>query len=278
MFRQESSRHFILAPLDRSDFRVHERESPDMTRFSRLGFQMRKEIMHSPAAEFARSAGWVRYGARVSGAGAIAAVTIVLLSTGAANADTFVPLPNGEKVNAEDGVKIDRFAESALISPSMSANGLGRVAWVSGTVVANVTTTPTVPGPGPFIIPPANTPGSNNSSVHGASQLNTGYIVGCQVAIGTSAISAGGGFNVSTTSVGANGSISLQLGPGQVMMVQTTYKDIFEPGTYSISYKDNQIDVEGCGGYAQARAYTNVDIFSNDYSRTTLYGQPFSIG
>ncbi|PTR42926.1 MspA protein, partial [Rhodococcus sp. OK611] len=32
------------------------------------------------------------------------------------------------------------------------------------------------------------------------------------------------------------------------------------------------------GGYAQARSYTVVEIVGNDYSKTTLYGQPFSIG
>lgn len=218
----------------------------------------------------------VNFGARAAVAGASAVAVLGLLSTGAANADTFVRLPNGEQIG--DGVKIDRIDESALIGPGMSANGTGRDALVSGTIIANVTSTPSIPHTGPFNIPPANTPGSNNSSVHGSSDLNTGYIVGCQVSIGTSAISAGAGVTLSTTSTGVSGSISLQLGPGQVAFVEVTYKDILHPGVYSIDYKDVEISVQGCAGYAQARAYTNVDIMSNFYSRTTLYGQPFSIG
>ncbi len=233
-------------------------------------------MTNDPMCTAARGAHPVRLGVQAAGVAATVIAVIGLLSTGAAKADAFVPLPNGEQI--ADGVKIDRYGESAYIYPSMSANGAGRDANVSGTVIANVTATPTIPHTGPFNIPPANSPGSNNSSVHGSSQLNTGYIVGCQVSIGTSAITAGGGLSLSTTQAGANGSISLQLGPGQVTFVQLSYKDILHPGTYSIEYKDYEINVQGCGGYAQARAYTNVDIFSNFYSRTSLYGQPFSIG
>ena len=40
----------------------------------------------------------LRRGARIAGVGAAAAVALGLLSTGAANADTFVPLPDGQKV------------------------------------------------------------------------------------------------------------------------------------------------------------------------------------
>ncbi len=216
------------------------------------------------------------FGVRSAVVGASAFTVFGLLSTGAANADTFVPLPNGEQLG--DGVKIDRFGETANVFQSMSANGAGRDALVSGTVVAKVDNAPVYPHVGPFNTPPANTSGSNNSNTHGASQLNTGYIIGCQVSIGDSAISANAGMSVSTSSVGASGSVSLELGPGDVKFVQVSYKDILHPGTYSISYKDSEIDVVGCGGYAQARSYTNVEVLGDFYSRTTLYGQPFSIG
>ncbi|WP_435591603.1 MspA family porin [Nocardia sp. bgisy118] len=211
---------------------------------------------------------------RVAGVGAAAAVAMGLLSTGAADADTFVPLPNGERVGP--GVTIARIGERAVISPSLAANGAGRVAWVSGTVTADVTGTPegkVGPNNGP-----ANGPGSNNSSTHGASQLNTGYIVGCQVAIGDDAISAGlsGGIDLSGGSLG--GSIGLELGPGQVKFVQIDYKDILKPGVYSVEYQDVEIEIQGCAGYAQARAYTVVEIVGDHYSKTTLYGMPFSIG
>ncbi|WP_067847590.1 MspA family porin [Nocardia lijiangensis] len=220
-----------------------------------------------------RSSG-LRSGGRIAGAGAAAAVVMGLLSTGAADADAFVPLPNGERVGP--GVTITRTGERAVISPSLAANGAGRVAWVSGAVVADVTVTPegqVGPNNGP-----ANGPGTNNSSTHGASQLSTGYIVGCQVSIGDDAISAGvsGGIDLSGGSLG--GSIGLELGPGQVKFVQIDYKDILKPGVYSVEYQDVEIEIQGCAGYAQARAYTVVEIIGDHYSKTTLYGMPFSIG
>ncbi|MEV0339638.1 MspA family porin [Nocardia sp. NPDC050713] len=216
----------------------------------------------------------LRRGARVAGVGAAAAVAMGLLSTGAANADTFVPLPDGQKVG--HGVTITRTGERALISPSLAANGAGRVVWVSGNATADVTVTPegeVGPNNGP-----AGGPGSNNSSTHGASQLSTGYIVGCQVSIADDAISAGvsGGVNLDGFSMG--GSIGLNLGPGEVKFVQIDYKDILKPGVYSVEYQDAEIEIQGCAGYAQARAYTVVEIIGDHYSKTTLYGAPFSIG
>ncbi|MGO4615762.1 MspA family porin [Nocardia sp. 2YAB30] len=216
----------------------------------------------------------VRRGARVAGVGAAAAVAMGLLSTGAANADTFVPLPDGQK--AGPGVTITRTGERALISPSMAANGAGRVVWVSGNAAADVSVTPegTVgPNNGP-----AGGPGTNNSSTHGASQLSTGYVVGCQISIADDAISAGVSGSVNLSGASAGGSIGLNLGPGEVKFVQIDYKDILKPGVYSVEYQDAEIQIQGCAGYAQARAYTVVEIIGDHYSKTTLYGMPFSIG
>ncbi|APA95598.1 MspA family porin [Nocardia seriolae] len=219
-----------------------------------------------------RTAG-LRRTARIAGVGAAASVALGLMSTGAANADTFVPLPDGHKVAA--GVSIDRVGERAIISPSLSANGAGRTAWLSGKVIANVDTPDGTVGPNNG---PKNGPGSNNSSTHGTSQVNTGYIIGCQVNISDSAVSAGVSGGVSLTGANAGGSIGLNLGPGQVTFVQVNSKDIPSSGTYSIDYKDVPVDVQGCAGYAQARAYTVVEIIGDNYSKTTLYGQPFSLG
>lgn len=217
----------------------------------------------------------VRRAVRIAGFGAAASVALGLLSTGAANADTFVPLPDGQK-SSPAGVTITRNGEHATISPSLSANGAGRTAWVSGRVFADVANTPdgTVgPNNGP-----ANGPGSNNSSTHGASALSTGYIVGCQVSLADNAISAGvsGGVNLSGGSLG--GSVGLNLGPGEVKFVQINSKDILKAGTYSVEYQDVPIVIEGCAGYAQARAYSVVEVIGDHYSKTTLYGQPFSLG
>jgi len=218
----------------------------------------------------------VRRGARAAGVGAAAAaVAFGLLSTGAANADTFVPLPDGQKVSPA-GVTITRTGEHALISPSLAANGAGRVVWVSGTALAEVADTPEGEV-GPWN-GPSGRPGSNNSSTHGASQLNTGYIVGCQVSIADDAIGAGVSGGLSTGGVSAGGSIGVNLGPGEVKFVQISSKDIQKAGTYAIDYQDAEIEIQGCAGYAQARAYTVVEIIGDNYSKTTLYGMPFSIG
>ncbi|WP_328406309.1 MspA family porin [Nocardia sp. NBC_00403] len=216
----------------------------------------------------------LRRGVRVAGVGAAAAVAMGLFSTGAANADTFVPLPDGQKIGT--GVTINRTGERALISPSLSANGAGRVVWVSGNAIADVTVTPegTV---GPYN-GATNAPGTNNSSTHGVSALTTGYIVGCQVSIASDAISAGVSGGVSLDGGSLGGSIGLNLGPGEVKFVSIDSKDILKPGVYSVEYQDAEIEIQGCAGYAQARSYTVVEIVGDHYSKTTLYGQPFSIG
>ncbi|WP_280396781.1 MspA family porin [Nocardia carnea] len=216
----------------------------------------------------------VRKGARIAGIGAASAVAVGLLSVGAANADTFVPLPDGQK--AGPGVTITRTGEHAVISPSMAANGAGRVVWVSGNAAADVTVTPegeVGPNNGP-----TGADGTNNSSTHGASQLNTGYIVGCQVSIADDAIGLGGSLGIDTSSLGVSGSVGLEVGPGEVKWVQIDYKDIPKPGRYSVEYQDVEMEIQGCAGYAQARSYTVVEIIGDHYSKTTLYGQPFSIG
>ncbi|MCX0271003.1 MspA family porin [Nocardia zapadnayensis] len=216
----------------------------------------------------------VRNGLRIAGVGAAAAVAVGLLSVGAANADAFVALPDGQK--AGPGVTITRMGEHAVVSPSMAANGAGRVVWVSGNAIADVTVTPEgEPGPNNG---PTGEDGTNNSSTHGASQLNTGYIVGCQVSIGEDAIGLGGSLGLSLDGGSLGGSVGVELGPGDVKFVQIDYKDITKPGKYSVEYQDAEIEIQGCAGYAQARSYTVVEIIGDHYSKTTLYGQPFSIG
>ncbi|WP_459549932.1 MspA family porin [Nocardia sp. X0981] len=207
---------------------------------------------------------------------ATAAMTAAVLGIagGTANADTFVPLPAGEKLGP--GVKMSRVNESALISPSLSANGAGRVAWLTATVTADVTTTPEGE-PGPWK-GPTNAPGTNNSSTHGVSRLSAGYIVGCQVSIADNAISAGLSGSLSTSSIGTSGSLSVKLGPGEVKFVHVEGVDIPKPGVYWVDYKDVEMQIEGCAGYAQARSYAVVEIIGDHYSKTTLYGAPFSIG
>ncbi|NKY57258.1 MspA family porin [Nocardia flavorosea] len=210
----------------------------------------------------------------IAAGAAMTAAAVLGVAGGTATADTFVPLPGGEKAGPNG--KVARVNESALISPSMSANGAGRVAWVTGQIHADVTQTPEG-DPGPWK-GPTNAPGTNNSSTHGSSRLSTGYIVGCQVSIAENAFQAGIGGTLSTSTLGGSGSLSVKLGPGEVKFVHIEGVDIKKPGPYWIDYKDVEMNIEGCGGFAQARSYTVLEIIGDHYSKSTLYGAPFSIG
>jgi hypothetical protein len=198
----------------------------------------------------------LRRGARIAGLGAAAAVVLGLMSTGAANADTFVPLPGGEKVVNAGSVtaKIARNAESALVSPSLAANGAGRVAWVSGDVFAEL---------------------GGEIPEEGAT-LTTGYIVGCQADI--TGLEGGLSADLGLDSLGLGGSLSIPISAGEVKFALIKYKTDLKPGVSAIQYRDQQIELQGCGGSAQARAYTVLEIPRNHYVKSTLYGQPFSIG
>ncbi|MEU4843340.1 MspA family porin, partial [Nocardia testacea] len=73
--------------------------------------------------------------ARLAGVGAATTIALGLFSAGAANADTFIPLPGGELVKTlSDGtvVTVRMVGESATISPSMGATPVHRNAWASG--------------------------------------------------------------------------------------------------------------------------------------------------
>ncbi|MFC4376175.1 MspA family porin [Nocardia halotolerans] len=232
---------------------------------------MRVNLMNStnPVAAGAVTA------ARLAGLGCAAVAAIGLLSTGAAAADVFVPLPDGAE--STRGASIARTGEHAIVSASMAANGVGRVVWVTADITADVTETRIVEKAGPGTAP-SNRPGSDNSYTHGASRINTGYIVGCQVNISDNAVSAGLSANMSANGFGVNASGGLKLGPGDVKFVGVSGKDILKPGHYSVGYRDFEIEIQGCAGYAQARSYTVIEIIGEHHSKATLYGQPFSIG
>ena len=219
----------------------------------------------------------LRRGARIAGLGAAAAVALGLMSTGAASADTFIPLPDGSKVGPN--VTLTRTAESALSSPSLAANGAGRVAWVSGTVVADVKGIKDVTD-----VPEANSTtnnagtynGTNASTTHGVSRVSTGYIVGCQVDI--TGLSANPSFSLGLDSLSTSAGLTVPLASGEVKYVPLGGKDIKKDGVYALQYQDAELQVQKCGGFAQARSYSVVEIVGNDYSKTVLYGAPFSIG
>ena len=203
-----------------------------------------------------------------------AVAAIGLWSPGAARADAFVPLPNGHIEGP--GVKITSVHEHAIVSPSLAANGAGRTAWVSGDVTVDIDTPNGVVGPNNGSKSDGQpSSGTNDSSTHGASGLTVGYLVGCQVALGSFGPSLG--VTLSTTPTVAAG-LSFPISPGQVVWYQINNKDMTKSGRYFLNYQDVPMDVQGCAGYAQARQFAVVEVVGPDYHKVTLYGQPFSIG
>ncbi|WP_067853054.1 MspA family porin [Nocardia shimofusensis] len=218
--------------------------------------------------------------ARAAGVGAAAAITMGLLSTGAANADTFVPLPGGEIVKTlSDGtvVTVRLVGESALISPSMGSTPVHRNAWVSGSAQVEI---------------------SGVSDEIGG-KIKPGYVVGCQVNIAGGGVGGGvegtadwSGETV-TGGVGANGGGDLSLGPGQAQQFYLldleeaddfgsedhSARNGFSGNSGSVTWADSTIGLSGCGGYAQARAFVDVEVETeNVITSVTLWGQPFSLG
>ncbi|WP_040782717.1 MspA family porin [Nocardia pneumoniae] len=215
--------------------------------------------------------------ARAAGLCASAAITVGLLSTGAANADTFVPLPGGELVKTlSDGtvVTIRLVGESATISPSMGATPLHRNAWVSGSAQVELSGT-------------------------AGGKIFPGYTVGCQVNIAGGGATGGVDGNVDwsgdtvTGGVGANSGGNLSLGPGQAKSFYVLdleqaddfgneshkTRNAFKGTSGSVTWADETIGLNGCGGYAQARAFVSVEVETdNVITWVTLWGQPFSLG
>ncbi|WP_405166378.1 MspA family porin [Nocardia sp. NBC_01499] len=226
---------------------------------------------------------------------ALVAGAFLLVPTGLARADTPVTLPDGhDQFTTRDGVAaaVDRTGEQATISGSMASSPLSRNVWVSGVTSIHLTV-------------PAGV------TVSGG-RIETGYLVGCQVDLGSATHAdgsgdtpsdpktdtpagpdkggnggsdglsaggyAGGTVNNSGVSPYADPSLSIQLKPGKVATKKI--EDYTFTGTSGITqYVNHTLSVEGCAGAAEARAYTTVTVHDNVMDDTeTLWGQPFSIG
>ncbi|MET8798813.1 MspA family porin [Nocardia sp. NPDC004568] len=211
---------------------------------------------------------------RAASVTAAAVAAVGLFSTGAADADTFVPLPGAELNHTlPNGLNITaRIAnESALINPSMGSTPLHRNAWVSGSAQVEVH------GP------------------HKGTKITPGYVVGCQVDISGGA--GNGGAGVTSSGDKVTGSLSsganLTLGPGQA--TSFLLLDIEKPDVYgdeghtfankftgpngSVTWTDSTIGLNGCAGYAQARAFVRVETTTDQgISEFRVWGKPFSLG
>ncbi|MCX4098084.1 MspA family porin [Nocardia sp. alder85J] len=116
--------------------------------------------------------------------GAGLGVAVVLLGAGVGQADTQVPLPDGEQaLTTATGVQVDltRTGEQAVLSPSLASNGLSRTASMSGTVFATI-----------------------DGATSGT--LQTGYVVGCQVDLGSGVHAKGSGDSAGQSDSKAGGS------------------------------------------------------------------------
>lgn len=214
--------------------------------------------------------------ARLASVVGAAAVTFGMLSTGAANADTFVPLPGGELVKTlSDGstVTVRLVGESATISPSMGSTPVHRNAWVSGSAQVEV---------------------SGNAK---GGKIRPGYVVGCQVNIDGGGVKGGlegkSDWEGQKPSVGATTGGDLSLGPGQAQSFYLldlekadnygneghSKDNSFKGKSGSVTWSDSTIGLSGCGGYAQARSFVQVKVETDNVkSVVTLWGQPFSLG
>ncbi|GGL42819.1 MspA family porin [Nocardia jinanensis] len=215
--------------------------------------------------------------ARLAGVGAAASMALGLFSTGAANADTFIPLPGGEITKTlSDGtvVTVRLVGESATISPSMGATPIHRNAWASASAQVEI---------------------AGGEKVGG--KIYPGYVVGCQVNIDGGGAEGGASADIDGSSgeVSPSGEVGgdLTLGPGQAKSFYVL--DIEKPDDYgdedhatnnkfkgnsgSVTWSDQTIGVNGCGGYAQARSFVRVKVETDQVmSVVTLWGQPFSLG
>lgn len=180
------------------------------------------------------------------------------------------PLPNGYKrVVGIDGtvVQMWRIGERATPISSVANNGAGRAAVISGKYKVSVS--------------------------RGGGNVQLGYLVGCQVQLGD--LTAGVSVTLSSAAPTATGTISLPLAPGRVADVANVFNKDFSGKTVSLETQGQQLDVQGCGGYAQARSYVRV-ISAQGYQsdgvggskdgtvmgqggmiQATLYGAPFSL-
>ncbi|GAA4404341.1 MspA family porin [Tsukamurella soli] len=220
---------------------------------------------------------------RVGVAAAVVATAASALASGAANADTYVPLPNGTKnllTGSSLRVVLSSTGNHVKILPSL-ATAQTRTTWVTSNAHVDVS-------------------GGDKST---SGTLNLYVISGCQFpnAIGASFGATGGptaGLGVGTTGVspsagvagGATGGLSIPLTPGTTQGVawgssaeypwtaQIDGVNITGNGRFNVGMKDYDINYSPCSGYAQARVVTWLELTGNSRVEGFLYGAPFSLG
>lgn len=220
----------------------------------------------------------------VAAAAAIASVSAVALaSLGAGNAAAG-KLPGGFTTQTlADGTKVTVQLKDEFVTRARSgaANATTRNVWTSGKVLVTV----------------------GGSGATGGS-VNAGYIVGCQVDLSDGGSAGSGGslgyepndgsvppFNNSDTNVAPTGSISLAPGAAKFIPVLDSGVGKYNAGetadsTFSfagkrggIAYSQETFQVNGCAGYASAKASVTVKVSTDAVDGyVTLYGRSFSLG
>nr|WP_245549874.1 MspA family porin [Gordonia effusa] len=212
--------------------------------------------------------------AAITGVALAAAIPFANLAV--AQADTNMRLPSqtlGKTLPDGTRVLIKRSNESARISPSMGSTPLHRNAWVSGRYDVTV---------------------SDKSAKFG---IGSGYIVACQLTLGGSANGGMSGtasnYTPENATVTAQTGAGVTIGPGQAanyFINDIEYQDPFgarahesavkfRGGNGAVVYRNETMMINGCAGYAQARAYVKVRVITAKVSQSVfLYGKPFSLG
>ncbi|GAA4666314.1 MspA family porin [Gordonia humi] len=179
-------------------------------------------------------------------------------------------LPGGYvSKNLGDGnsVQIRLYDESVTRSRAVTNIATSREAWVSGKIAINT-----------------------KGDVKGGT-VTAGYQVGCQLTFGAG---ADGGVKVTPDASGGaaadpSAGANFKLGPGDsafkpIINVAasdgSTLSSIsFSNGRGGLAYSQERFGVDGCAGYASARAIVKVQVSTDTFKgNVTMYGKPFSIG
>lgn len=213
---------------------------------------------------------------RVAAAAGIAAVSAVALSSMGAGAAAAGALPGGFTTQTlADGTKVSVQLkdEFVTIARSGAANATTRNAWVSGKVIVTV----------------------NGANAAGG-DVEAGYLVGCQVDFGDGVgLSGNGGTSTdedpTDTTAGAGGTFTIAPGVAKFIPVLDSGVGKYNGGdsedssfTFKgnrggIAYSQETFQVNGCAGYASAKAAIKVKVSTDAVDGyVTLYGRPFSLG
>lgn len=210
-----------------------------------------------------------------------AGVALIASSSLAGGADAQT-LPGGTKtaqLGGGDSVTIKLFDESATVKRAVTSVPTSREVWVSGKV--RVTTSGDVKG----------------------GNVTAGYVVGCQLNTGAKGGGSGGlGTSFDPSALpkqqlpftppkpldGTGGSGTVAIAPGQAAYVPVIRTSIngnavdsfsFRDKSGGVTYSQERIGVDGCAGFAEARAMVRVKVATDTFKgNVTLYGKPFSLG